>query len=486
MTERHRKVRNFTLSVLAVFAAIAGAIWLTVLIVKPGPDGRIVIASGGSEGAYNELALLYQKQMRKFGVEVELRPLTGGAATIAGLFGSEASEIDGGFVKGGIAGSLQGRYATADERTLHDKQVDSLLSIGRLFHEPIYVFYRRTAADAKLARSLSDFKGRRIWVGAPEGGSKRVVLKLLNANGVDEKNSKITEQELSDDAKPLLTGEVDVAFLILPPESPKIQKLMRTPDILLMNFADEADAYGSRFPYLSKLVMHKGSIELAPDIPSADITLLSTSVALVVKKSVHSAIVSLLADAVMDNPRRGFDRDGEPILFHRAGEFPNASDPEYEVARDAKIMFKSGELPFLLRSLAPFNERMGIPFWVSAYLHEHGTRTLLILIPLLSIALPLGRFLPMLYTWTVRRRLLHWYKQMKALEASLDDNPALSTVEISNARLELDRIDRGVSRINIPLQFSDQYYDLRSHIDLMRRQLEPRASSSASVPRAAE
>jgi len=486
MTERQRKVRNFTLSVVATFAVIVAALWLAVIILKPGPDGRIVIASGGSEGAYNDLALQYQKQLATYGVDVELRPLTGGANTIAGLFGSGASELDGGFVKGGVAGSLQGRYATAEERALHDRQVDSLLSVGRLFYEPIYVFYRRTAADAKFARSLSDFKGRKIWIGSAEGGAKRIVMKLLRANGVDETNSKIIEQELTDDAKPLLSGEADVAFLILPPETPKIFKLMRTPDILLMNFADEGDAYVSRFPYLTKLVMHRGSIELAPEIPSADITLLATSVALVVKKSVHSAIVSLLADAVMDNPRRGFDRDGEPILFHRAGEFPNASDAEYEVARDAKIMFKSGELPFLLRAVAPFNERMGIPFWVTAYFHEHGTRTLLILIPLLSIALPLARILPMLYTWTVRRRLLFWYRQMKALEASLDDRPAITQTQITDAREDLDRIDRGVSRIKIPLEFSDQYYDLRAHIDLLRRQLSPRSGAPLDIPKAAE
>lgn len=474
MTVRARKVRNFILSVIAVFALIICALWVAVLILKPGPDGRLVIASGGSEGAYNDLALQYQKQMAKYGVDVELRPLTGGANTIKALFSSEPSEIDGGFVKGGVAGSLQGRYATDEERALHDSQVDNLLSVGRLFYEPIYVFYRRTPADERLARSLSDFKGRKIWIGSPDGGARRIVLKLLKANGVDEKNSKIIEQELPEDAKPLLSGEADVAFLILPPESPKIFKLMRMQGILLMNFAAEADAYTSRFPYLTKLVMNQGAVELSPDIPSADITLLSTSVALVIKKSVHPAIVALLADAVTDNPRRGFDRDGEPILFHKAGEFPNASDPEYEVARDAKIMFKTGELPFLLRAVAPFNERVGIPFWVTAYLHEHGTRTLLILIPLLSIALPLARILPMLYTWTVRRRFFFWYRQMKALEAELGDQPARTPAQLAEARDQLERIDRGVSRIKVPIEFSDQYYDLRAHIDLVRRQLYPR------------
>ncbi len=482
MSVRSRKVRNFVLSTLAVFAAIIATAWLAIVILKPGPDGKIVLASGGSEGAYNDLALLYQKQMKKYGVEVELRPRTAGAETIKGLFTAEPSEIDGGFVKGGVAGSMQGRYATDEERVLHDRQVENLLSVGRLFYEPIYVFYRGTGD--RFARSISDFKGRKIWIGNAEGGARRVVLKLLKANGVDEKNSKIIEQELPDDAKPLLTGEADVAFLVLPPESPKIFKLMRTPNILLMDFSAEADAYAARFPYLSKLVMHRGSIEFEPDVPSANITLLATSVALVIKKSVHPAIVALLADAVMDNPRRGFDRDGEPILFHKAGEFPTANDSEYEVARDAKVMFKVGELPFLLRTIAPFNERVGIPFWVTAYLHEHGTRTLLILIPLLSILLPLMRILPMIYTWTVRRRLLHWYKEMKALEAELGDHPARTPAQLTEAREQVERIDRAVSRIKVPLIFSDQYYDLRAHIDLVRRQLNPRRSEP--FPKAAE
>lgn len=486
MTERAKKVRNFTLSVLAVFALVIGVLWGAILIFKPGPAGHIVIASGGSEGGYNDLALQYKKQMAKYGVDLELRPLTGGATTINALFSPAASEIDGGFVKGGVAGSLQGRYATDEERTLHAQQADNLLSVGRLFYEPIYVFYRRTAADERLARALSDFRGRKIWIGSPEGGARRVVMKLLKANGVDEKNSKIIEQELPDDAKPLLTGDADVAFLILPPESPKIFKLIRTPNILLMNFAGEADAYTARFPYLSKLVMNRGSVELDPDLPSADITLLSTSVALVVRKRVHPAIIALLSDAIVDNPRRGFDRDGEPVLFHKAGEFPNANDPEYEVARDAKVMFKTGELPFLLRAVAPFNERVGIPFWVTGYLHEHGTRTLLILIPLLSIALPLARFLPMLYAWTVRRRFFFWYRQMKALEAELGDHPARTPAQLADARDQLERIDRGVSRIQVPIEFSDQYYDLRAHIDLVRRQLYPRDLPSDGHKAAAE
>jgi uncharacterized protein len=475
MTVRQKRVRNFILMTFAVFAGIILALWAVIAIVKPGPEGKLVLASGGSDGAYNELAILYQKQLAKYGIDVELRPRTSGSSTLRALFVDEKSDVDAGFIKGGVAGSLQGRQATEEERKWHDRQTEALLSVGRLFYEPIYVFYRGPAH----VKALSEFKGKKIAIGNKEGGARRIAKTLLRANGVDEKNSTFVEVDLADDTKPLIAGEFDVGFVVLPPDSAKIYKLMRTPEILLMNFAAEADAYAARFPFLTKLVMHQGSVEFAPDIPSADITVLATTAALVVKKNVHPAIVALLADAVLDNPSKGFDREGEPVLFHKAGEFPNAKDPEFDVSREAISLYKTGDLPFLLRTVAPLNAKLGIPFWVTAYLHKNGTSTILLLIPILSIALPLIRLLPMLYTWTVRRRLYYWYRQMKVLENQLDHNP--TPAQLAEAEVELVRIDRIVSRMKVPVQFSDAFYDLRSHIDLVRRRLEPRAPILATA-----
>ena len=469
MTMRQRKVRNFILATLGVFAGIIFAGWIAILVLKPGPEGRLVLASGGSEGAYNELAILYQKQMAKYGVEIELRPTTAGSSTLRALFVDEKSDVDAGFIKGGVAGSLQGRLVTDEERKWHDRQTTALASVGRMFYEPVYVFYR-----GEQVKSLSEFKGKNILIGSKESGTRRIAKTLLLGNGVTEQNSTFIELDLSDDAKELTVEGVDVAFVVLPPESNKIFKLMRVPNILLLNFAAEADAYVARFPFLTKLVMHQGSIEFAPDIPSADITLLSTTAALVVKKSVHPAIVALLADAALENPRKGFDRDGEPILFHKAGEFPNANDPEFDVAREALTVYKTGDLPVVLRSLAPLNARLGIPFWVTAYVHKHGTSTVLLLIPILSILLPLMRLLPQIYTWTVKRRLYSWYRQMKALEARLDQKPSVE--QVAEAYEELERIDRAVSRIRVPVNYSDQFYNLRSHIDVIRLRLQPRSA----------
>ena len=66
-------------------------------------------------------------------------------------------------------------------------------------------------------------------------------------------------------------------------------------------------------------------------------------------------------------------------------------------------------------------------------------------------------------------------------EAVIIDTSAAQTAD--RARLgedasgqvaEIERIDAGVRRIRVPLHFSDQFYDLRGHIDLVRQRLAKR------------
>ena len=105
-----------------------------------------------------------------------------------------------------------------------------------------------------------------------------------------------------------------------------------------------------------------------------DITLLATSPALIVRDELNPALASLLAHAVISNPKSPFDRTGDPVLFHRAGQFPTIDDPEYEVSRDIRLVYRSGELPFLLRVLAPLNERLHIPFSVTTFASAYGVQ----------------------------------------------------------------------------------------------------------------
>src|SRR5262249_30700015 len=144
------------------------------------------------------------------------------------------------------------------------------------------------------------------------------------------------------------------------------------------------------------------------------------------------------------NPKPGFDAAGEPVLFYRAGQFPNGNDPEYEVEPDAKAYYRSGELPVILRATGPLNARIGVPFWVTAFAYSNGAKIVLFAIPILSILIPLSRMLPALYIWMIRQRLLEWYDRLKELEFTLDHNP--TRAQLAEVDQGLKRIDRAVSR----------------------------------------
>ena len=429
-------------------------------------EGKIVVATGSSQ--YYELAENYRKDLEPYGISYTVQRRTEGFATLRALL-DPSSGINAGFIKGGLVGSLQGRLATEKAKGRH-AEYGKLLSVGRLFYEPIWVF---TRGDLPIA-TLRDLKGMRILTGTKESGTRRIARQLLKANGVIKTNATFMAAQLPADAAPLFDGSADAAFLIEPPDSATMQQLLRVPNIRLMDFAEEAEAYDNRFPAITKVVLRTGAVEFDPLLPSADITLLATTAALVVRSDMHPSLVSLLTNAVTSNPRAAFDKDGEPILFYKSGEFPSASDPEFQVANEARAVYKSNELPILLRHLGPLNAKMGVPFSFTAFLNSYAAQALLVLLPLLAITVPLSRALPAFYTWNVRRRLVYWYRQLKTLERDLDTSGAKFDFDANLA--ELERIDTAVRRIRVPNFFSNELYDLRLHIDLVRQRLAVRPS----------
>jgi TRAP-type uncharacterized transport system substrate-binding protein len=441
--------------------------------------GRIVMATGSQE--YYDLAETYRRDLERYGVQYEVRTAeksTEGWATLKALL-DEVPSVNAGFIKGGLVGSMQGRLATEKAKGRHAEYAQ-LQSVGRLFYEPIWVF---TRGDLPIT-SLRDLKDKKILTGTWESGTRRIALQLLRANGAVagkvKDNPNLIREDLPADAAPLLDGRADAAILIESADSEVIQKLLRVKNIRLMDFSAEADAYNNRFPALSRVVLHKGSVDFEEIIPSDNITLLTTSVALVVRKDLHPTLVSLLTQAVLNNPKSGFDKAGDPVLFHRPGFFPSADDPEFQVAKDARAVYKSGELPLLLRNLAPVTMRLGMPFSFTAFVSSYAGQALLVLIPLAALLIPITRMVPPLYAWMVRRRLFHWYNQLKTLERTLDTRGA--KLDVAAHQAELERIDGAVRRIRVPLYFTNELYDLRLHIDLVRQRL----SMEPSLQMAAE
>jgi uncharacterized protein len=472
------KIWTFALGLLVTIVVAALAL---PLLMRTGPDGRLVLAVGGGDGTYLALAETYKTELKRHGVKLELRTDLMGADLIKAL-NDPKSGVDGGIIKGGFMGSLSGRLASAKARAKHDEETLATRSVGRLMLEPIWVFTRQ---DLPIT-SLRDLKGKRIVTGSAKSGGRRVVLQLLRANGLNADNTVRIDEELDDKASALIEGKADAAIIIMSPETDRVQRLLRVDGIRLMDFSAEAQAYSSRFPAISSVVLNRGSVEFEPVIPSADITLLATTAAMIVKRSTHPALASLLTHAVAHNPKSSLDKAGDPILFYKGGQFPHIEDPEYDVAQEVRAIHKSGELPFLLKFLAPTTARLNLPFAITSFASAYGVQTVLLLIPALTILLPLFKFFPMAYKWSIRQRLLYWYNELKLLERRLERSRPGEHAEAFIA--DIERIDHAARRIRVPLEFSDQHYDLRGHIDLVRRRvadhqrLGTRMQAGALVP----
>ena len=458
MDSRFAKLALITggLTLVAMLAVLA-----VVVVASDRSGEKIVLGVPGDQ--YDELAKTYRRDLERHGVQLEVRQNTDGFATFTTLL-DQSSGMHAALVKGGLFGSLRGRLASAKDRELHDKEAAGLRSIGRVFHEPIWVF---TRGDLPI-ESLRDLKNKKILVGGEQTATRRIAMQLLKANGIDGTNARLLQAMLSPDASQLLKREADAAILILPPENDRIQQLLRVDDIRLMDFSPEAEAYTNRFPALTKVILRTGAVEFEPQIPSADVTLLATSAAVVVRADMPPALLNLLAYAVVHNPKSGFDKVGDPVMLFRTGEFPTVNDPEFEVANEARTIYKSGELPFLLRVLAPMNQKFGLPFSAAAFAWTHAA-VLVLVVPVLAVLLPVMRAVPAIYVWTVRRKLVYWYRQLNFVEKSLDRSE--TPYDSRAARDEVERIEAAVRRIRLPHYFSDQLYDLRSHIDLVRQRL---------------
>jgi TRAP-type uncharacterized transport system substrate-binding protein len=416
--------------VIPVVALVAALGWLLLHLAHPAPPASVTIATGNADGGYYAFAQQYARILARSGVRLEIRQ-TRGALENVSLLSSPSSGIDLALVQGGL---------TTSEAT------PGIVSLGRVFLEPLWIFHR---LGEPLA-TLHQLAGRRISVGPEGSGTRKLALTLLAASGVDARNAILSSLDGRHAADALERGEVDAVFLVMAPESTLVRRLFRAPSIRLMSLA-QADAYARLHPYLKHIVLPRGALDLVTDVPAAPIDLVAPVAALAARRDLHPAIAGLMIDALRQV-------HGKPGLFHGLQEFPRPADPELAMAPDAERYYRAGP-SFLKRFL---------PFWMAIFIE----RMLVVAIPVAGVALPLAKLVPLVWRWRIKRRLYAWYDRLKRLEALIDAEASRS----SPVRLaaELDRIEAGVAALQVPLAFSQDYYDLRSAVSLVRQRLGER------------
>ena len=423
-------------------------LWLAYLILDPTPPRTVVLATGAEQGAYAEFGKRYAAELAKFGIKVELRT-TAGAAENRRLLRDANSGVDIAFMQSGAGDAI---YAV-DE----DKSGRPLLSLGNLFLEPVWIFYRTEAAKRTAARDMLDRMQQivplSLNIGEPGSGAANLLDKLMNANKIDQTQMKLQRLPPTPAVVALLGGELDALTFVSAPESAFVRMLLQTPGIQLLEFP-QAEAYARRFEFLTSVTMPRGTVDLQ-DIPPTDVRLVAATASMVTSDKFHPALIQLFVQAAQRI-------HGDSSWFGPAGEFPNGSAREFPLAKEAARYYRDGP-PFLQRYL---------PFWLANLID----RMWVVLASIIVILIPLSRIVPPLYEFRIRSRVFRWYRQLRDIE----DAAALSPAKHAELLPQLDELEHRVEKVSVPLSYAEELYALRGHIDLVRKKLQ------GSVPNAEE
>ena len=419
---------------IAVTAAAIGC--AAFVLLSNMPPHRIVMAVGPEGGAYYEDGKRYRTALAEAGVDVQLLPTAGSVETVA-LLRDPHSGVSVGLIQGGVIGA---------------ENASGLESLGTVAYEPLWWFRRReiqgVGADA--------LRGRKIAIGPEGSGTRALSLELIKRTGLEGQIGELLAVGPREAAEKLLAGQIDVAFMMNSWGSPIVQQLLADERVALSGFP-RADAFVALYPFLNKVIVPRGVTDLPRDRPPADVTLIATKTSLVVRDDLHPALQYLLLNAAAEI-------HGGASIFNRANAFPAAEVIDIPLSNEAVRFYKSG-LPFL---------HDYFPFWMAALLGKLA----ILLIPILGVLYPMMRFLPRLYDWAMRSKVLRMYGELRLLEGEMA-NARASGRDTREMAARLDQLEHQASHLKVPLAYASMLYMLRNDIDLVREGLSKRVEKAA-------
>ena len=430
--ERRLRIRLYVLSVALVAAAALGVWYAQSTIPR-----RIVLASGVVDGSYHLDAANYTRILKRDGIAVEER-MSRGAGENAALLRDPKSGVDVAFLEGGVV--------PPDARS-------GLTMLAAIRYEPVWVFYR---ADETLRR-LEELRYRRIAVGNAGNGGRVIVEPMLEASNVTATNSRFVSLPTLEALRALQNGAIDAAIMVGATRSPIIWQALHDERLKLMSLED-ADAYARRYPFLTKVTLPAGTIDMSfRRIPEHDTTLVATKAMLAAREDFPSVLVAPLFDAARE-------LHGQQGFFEAPQEFPSTAPVDLPVSDDAERHNRFGA-SFLHRHL---------PFWLATLVE----RLIVVVLPIVVVVIPLVNLLPRIVQWRMRSRIYRWYGELKLLERDVERRQGKLPVEAWLA--DLERIERAAKRIRTSTSLASEAYTLREHINLVRNTVQQRAKEERS------
>ena len=275
-----------------------------------------------------------------------------------------------------------------------------------------------------------------------------LATKLLEENQINTTNTTLLSLSTKAAEEALIAGEIDAFITVLNASSPLLSELVKEPSIEILSFK-RALAYSRQLPFLKPLTIGEGMISLKDNIPSQQIELIAATANLVATEDLHRDLVRVILKAATKVHKSSG-------IFERTNEFPNNLYVDIPMDPDADLYLQSGDT---------WLERM-LPFSVASNIK----RLIIILLPLLTLLIPLTKGALPLYRWRIRFKIFKWYEVLKEVDSRVTQ---LKDDEINE---EIARVTKLLYEVkdqtDVPLSYMGEYYDLQLHINLVLEKLE--------------
>lgn len=287
--------------------------------LNPFAPKNAYLAIGQTGSSYGVIGEKFQEIFSKYGINLHLIKTDGLAEGLINLEDPK-SVVNASFITAGSSAV---------------KDYPDLVSLGSVQYAPIWIFY--SGEKLNIDDPFDFFSKRKIGIGLPETNSNKMFRRALLANQHDAINSKgLLEFSHLESAEKLRAGELDAVFIIDSFNAPVIQSLLQDPNIHVISM-NLADAYVKKYPFLHKLVIPRGSLNLEKILPREDIILLGSTTNLLVEASTHPAIQWAFMLAASEFGK--FSED----FFSKPGDFPKYQDSGFPLSPVAKRFYAQGQ-----------------------------------------------------------------------------------------------------------------------------------------------
>jgi uncharacterized protein len=185
------RLRDFWWAIIPVLLLFAGLGWFASRFVEPAPPKRIAITTASKTGGYFATGTRYANILKRSGITLDVMTSAGSGENVKRLLDDKS---------GVQVALLQGGTATT-------KDAPGVISLGRVYLEPLWVFYR----GLDTIDRLTQIKGRRVIVGPEGSGTRQLALEILKSNAVTADNTTFMPLSGPDAIEAISKGNADVA-----------------------------------------------------------------------------------------------------------------------------------------------------------------------------------------------------------------------------------------------------------------------------------